>query len=77
MAKAKEINENHKKTRLSFRLTSPLPKRRSDEPPQPHRVSQSQSGSGPSKEKLSTLMSSSAASTTLPLLRRMWDASEE
>jgi len=30
-----------------------------------------------SRERLSTSMSSSAISTTLPLLRRMWDASEE
>jgi hypothetical protein len=48
-----------------------------DDQCQPHKDSLSPNGGTSSREKLSTSMSSSAISTTLPLLKRMWAASEE
>ncbi|KAF8233888.1 hypothetical protein L208DRAFT_1553932 [Tricholoma matsutake] len=57
------------------RKTSLSLNERLGEQPQHHRDSLSPNGSISSKEKLSISMLSSATSTTLPLLRRMWDAS--
>jgi hypothetical protein len=61
---------------LLFKRTSHLLSERSEEPLQLPRHSQSPNGGIYSKEKPLTLMSSSAVSTTLPLLRRMWDTLE-
>jgi hypothetical protein len=59
------------------RKTSPLQNKKFIELPLCHRLSQNPSGSTFSEEKQSTLTLSLVTSTTLPLLRRMWDTSEE
>ena len=60
-----------------FRRTSTLPNKKFSRQLQLHVASQIPSGSMCSRERQSTSMLSSAISTTLPLLRRMWAASEE
>ena len=61
----------------SSSVISPLLRETYVDPPQLHRVSQSQSGDTSFVEKPSILTSSLAISTTLPLLRRMLATSEE
>jgi hypothetical protein len=71
------IEERQGRYLVYFRRTSPLPSKKFNDQQQPHKASPSLSGDKSFEGKQLTSTSSSATSTILPLLRRMWVTFEE